>query len=65
MRQGEGELREKCSDTEFFSGSYFPAFEMNTETLYSVRMRRNTDQKKTPYLDTFDAVGIGENNDKV
>ena len=50
MRQGEGELREKCSDTEFFSGSYFPAFEMNTET---------------PYLDTFDAVGIGENNDKV
>ena len=32
-----------------FSDPYFPAFELNTETrsisLYSVRMRENTDQK--------------------
>ena len=28
----------------------------NFSGLYSVRMRENTDQKKTPYLDTFHAV---------
>ena len=34
-------LLEKCPNTEFFSGPYFPAFELN-----AVRMRENTDQKK-------------------
>ena len=32
-----------------FSGPYFPAFELNTERYYSVRMRENTDQKNSEY----------------
>ena len=45
-------LRRKCPNTEFFLVGYFPTFGLNTErygpekTLYSVRMRENTDQKK-------------------
>ena len=38
-------LREKCPNTEVFSGPYFPVFGLNTE-IYSVRMQENTDQKK-------------------
>ena len=32
------------------------------QTLYSVQMRENTDQNKTPYLDTFHAVIRGSKN---
>ena len=41
-----------------FSGPYLPEFGLNTERyeVSSVRMRENTDQKKTPYLDTFQLV---------
>ena len=42
-------LREKCSNTEFFLIRIF---------LYSVRIQENTDQKKTPSLDTFRAVRV-------
>ena len=49
-------LREKYPNTEFFSGPYFCAFGLNTESPYSVRMRENTNQKKTPYLNAFHAV---------
>ena len=35
-----------------FSDPHFPGFRLNTER-YVARMRENTDQKKTPYLDTF------------
>ena len=38
-------LLEKCPNTDFFSGSYFPVFGLNTE-IYSVRIQENTDQKK-------------------
>ena len=40
-------LREKCPNTEFFSGPYFPVFELNTEKY---------GPQKTPYLDTFQAA---------
>ena len=33
---------------KFFSGSYFPVFELNTE-IYSVRMRENADQNNSEY----------------
>ena len=41
-------LRDKCLNMEFFSGSYFPAFGLNiwSISLYSVRMREYTDQRK-------------------
>ena len=38
-------LLEKCPNTGFFSGLYFPVFGLNTE-IYSVRVQENTDQKK-------------------
>ena len=38
-----GSLYEKCRNTEFFLVRIFP---------YSVQIRENTNQKKTPYLDT-------------
>ena len=40
-------LREKCPNTEYFLLRIF---------LYSDGIQENTDQKKTPYLDTFHAV---------
>ena len=40
----EQSLREKCPNTEFFLVCIFP---------WSVRIRQNMDQKKTPYLETF------------
>ena len=40
-------LREKCPNTELFSGPYFPAFSRNTGKKVP---------KKPPYLDTFCAV---------
>ena len=48
----------KVSKCGVFSGPYFPEFGLNTERyeVSSVRMRENTDQKKTPYLDTFQLV---------
>ena len=44
-----------------FSGSYFPVFGLNYKDLrskspYSVQIQENTNQIKTPYLDTFHAV---------
>ena len=47
--QGGFSLRRKCPDTEFFLVRISP---------YPVQIRENTDQKKTPYLDTFYAVFI-------
>ena len=53
-------LREKCPNTEFFSGPHFAVFGLNTEIYcispYSVRIQENTDQKKLRYLETFHAV---------
>ena len=53
-------LREKCPNTEFFSGPYFlirtEYGDLRSKFPYSVRIQENTDQKKTPYLDTFHAV---------
>ena len=43
-------LREKCSNTEFFSDPYFP--------LFGARVQENVYQKKTLYLDTFHAVNM-------
>ena len=40
-------LREKCPNMEFFSGSYFPVFGLNTGKY---------GPEKTSYLDTFQAV---------
>ena len=40
-------LREKCPNTDFFLVRIF---------LYSVRIQEKTDQKETPYLDSFHAV---------
>ena len=42
----------KISKYGVFSGPHFPAFRLNTERCVA-RMPENTDQKKTPYLDTF------------
>ena len=53
-------LRKKCPYSEFNSGPYFPAFGLNTER-YGV-LSPNVGKyrpEKTPYLDTFHAVGIG------
>ena len=39
----------KVTNYGFFSGPYFPVFGLNTErskSWYSVRMQKNTDQKK-------------------
>ena len=53
-------LREKCSNTEFFFGRFFPSFGLNTER-YEVSLRIQSKRgkirtRKTPYLDTFYAV---------
>ena len=51
-------LREKCPNTEFFSGPYFPVFGLNFE-IYPVMRRAfspNAEKcgpKKSPYFDTF------------
>ena len=42
-------LHEKCTNTEFFSGQYFPVFSPNTGKY---------GPEKTPYLDTFHAVYV-------
>ena len=42
-------LREKCPNTEFFSGPYFPVFSSNTGKY---------GPEKSPYLHTFHAVHI-------
>ena len=42
-------LREKCTNTEFFSGPYFPVFSPNAKKYGS---------EKTPYFDTFYTVSI-------
>ena len=50
-------LREKCPNTEFFLVRIFLHSDwIRRDTLYSVRIRENTDHKKPPYLDTFHAV---------
>ena len=46
-------LREKCPHSAFF-WSVFPR--IRTEFGEILRIRENTDQKKTPYLDTFYAM---------
>ena len=52
-------LREKCANTEFFSGTYFPVFGLNTEIYfiikfpYSVRIQENTDQEKLRFGTLF------------
>ena len=38
-------LREKCPNTEFFSGPYFPVFGMNTE-IYGVNLRIQSEYSK-------------------
>ena len=38
-------LREKCPNTEFFFGPYFPAFGLNTE-IYSVNLRLQSEYRK-------------------
>ena len=38
-------LREKCPNTEFFSGPYFPAFGTNTE-IYGVNLRIQSEYRK-------------------
>ena len=53
-------IRTECGETKVskfgvFSGLYFPAFGLSISP-YSIRMRKNTNQKKTRYLDTFHAV---------
>ena len=53
----EMSLREKCPNTDFFSGPYFPVFGLNTER-YAV-FSPNAEKcgpEKTPYLYTFHAV---------
>ena len=52
----------KVSKCRVFSGPFFPAFGLNTDR-YGVSLRiqsesEKTDQKKTPYLDTFHAVCV-------
>ena len=62
-------LREKCPNTDFFWSVFsdiwteYEFLRMWTEngdlrgkSPYSVRILENTDQKKTPYLDTFHSV---------
>ena len=55
-------LREKCPNTEFF-WSLFSRIrteygEIRSISPYSVRIRENEDQKKTPYSETFHAVNV-------
>ena len=52
--------------TEFFSGPYFPTLGLNTER-YSVSLRNyfecgKIQTRKTPYLDTFHAVVMGNSS---
>ena len=53
-------LCEKCPNTEFswsvFSHIRTKYGDLRNKSLYSVRIREYTDQKKTPHLDTFRAV---------
>ena len=42
-------LREKCSNTEFFSGPYFTVFGLNTGKY---------GPEETPYFNTFHAVSF-------
>ena len=46
-------LHEKCPNTNFFSGPYFPVFGLNTEKYRP---------EKTPYLDTFHAMSKSKIN---
>ena len=57
LRKQKLTLCEKCPNTEFFFGPYFPAFGQNTER-YSVFSpnTRKYGPEKTPYLDAFHAV---------
>ena len=52
-------MHEKCPNAEFFL-EFFPEYFCQILRIfpYSVRMRENTDQEKTPCLDTFHAVLI-------
>ena len=52
-------LREKCLNTEFFLVRIFPHSDWIRR---DTSMRGNTDQKKTPYLDTFHAVSASRNS---
>ena len=52
-------LARKMSEYGVFSGPYFPVVGLNKEIFkspYIVQVQENMDQKKNPYLDTFDAV---------
>ena len=52
-------LREKCPNSFFwfkFSCIRTEYGDLLRKSPYLVRMQENTDQKKTPYLDTFRAV---------
>ena len=49
-------LREKCLNTEFFSGLYFPAFGLITERYVFSPNAGKYGPEKTPYLDTFQAL---------
>ena len=57
----------KCAQIRSFFWSVFSRIRTGSGDLlrkfpYSVRVRENTDQKKTPYLDTFYAVIFGQHN---
>ena len=56
-------LREKCPNTEFFSGPYFSAYRLNTERYGAISLlfspnTGNYGPEKTPYLDTFHKVNV-------
>ena len=50
----------KVSRYGVFSGPHFPVIGLNTEIYSSVQIRKNTEQKKTLYLDTFHAVMVNQ-----
>ena len=49
VAQINNSLHEKCPNTEFFSGPYFPVFNPNTGKY---------GPEKSPYLDTFHSVNF-------
>ena len=49
-------LREKSPNTVSFLVRIFPHSRILHISLYSAQMRKNADQKKSPYLGTFYAV---------
>ena len=53
-------LHEKCPNTDMFLVRVFLIWAVYGDLLrkspYSVQIQENTDHKKTPYLDTFQAV---------